>query len=115
MVLVLGKRIKEEREKNDLTQDDLANILNVSRQTISKWELGSAYPDTERLIEISDYFHISLDSLIKGDPDPKEKIVVNNQNGQKTNFWEFMRRTGWLIAIVLIWMVGGIIMRLLGN
>ncbi|GKS81481.1 hypothetical protein LPAF129_11670 [Ligilactobacillus pabuli] len=113
MALVLGQRIKEEREKNQLTQDDLANILNVSRQTISKWELGSAYPDTERLIEISDYFHISLDSLIKGDPELKERIVVNNQNNH-SSFWDFMMRTGWMVAIAIVWIIGRMIIAVWG-
>lgn len=113
MVLVLGQRIKEEREKNQLTQDDLANILNVSRQTISKWELGSAYPDTERLIEISDYFHISLDSLIKGDPELKERIVVNNQKNN-SNFWDFMMRSGWMAVIAVVWIISRMVIAVWG-
>lgn len=43
--MVLGQRIKEEREKLGWTQDRLAEELHVSRQAISKWEVGSAYPD----------------------------------------------------------------------
>lgn len=50
MAMILGKRIKEEREKKNLTQDQLAQTLNVSRQAISKWELGTAYPDRKSVV-----------------------------------------------------------------
>lgn len=50
--MILGQRIKEEREKRQWTQDYLAETLNVSRQAISKWEVGSTYPDIDRLVQI---------------------------------------------------------------
>lgn len=103
MDMVLGQRIKEEREKKQLTQDELANILNISRQAVSKWELGTAYPDIERLIELSEFFNISLDSLIKGDPNLKESIIISKGGVSKTNFWDFMSRTGWIVAVVIAW------------
>lgn len=109
MTMILGQRIKEEREKKGLTQEDLASTLNISRQAISKWELGTAYPDIERLIELSEFFNISLDSLIKGDPDLKESIII--KKGQREmSFWDFMARTGWMMTIAVIWIVGRIIM-----
>lgn len=52
------------RKKNGFSQEELANRLNVSRQTISKWEVGDSTPDMEKLIAISDLFDISLDELI---------------------------------------------------
>lgn len=105
MTMVLGKRIKEEREKRDLTQDQLAQTLNVSRQAISKWELGTAYPDIERLITLSDFFDISLDNLIKGDPVLKDSITIDNSNNSKTNFWDFLIRGGWII-VAIVWIIG---------
>lgn len=71
--MILGQRIKEEREKRQWTQDYLAETLNVSRQAISKWEVGSTYPDIDRLVQISNLFDITLDSLIKGDDSLKKK------------------------------------------
>ena len=54
-----------------MSQEDLADILGVSRQAISKWESGGAYPELEKLIAISRLFHVTLDSLVKdGDPPP---------------------------------------------
>ena len=47
-------------------------MTNVSRQAISKWEFGSTYPDIDRLVQISNLFDITLDSLIKGDDSLKK-------------------------------------------
>lgn len=52
------------RKQKGLSQEELANRLNVSRQTISKWEVGDSTPDIEKLIAISDLFGISLDELV---------------------------------------------------
>ncbi|KRM15683.1 helix-turn-helix domain-containing protein [Companilactobacillus nantensis] len=95
--MILGQRIKEERENRDWTQNELADKLNVSRQSISKWELGSAYPDIERLIQISDLFGVTLDSLIKGDNELQKNITVSNSPEHHMNGWEFLSRYWWLI------------------
>lgn len=113
MALVLGQRIKEEREKRNLTQDQLAQTLNVSRQAISKWELGTAYPDIERLITLSDFFDISLDNLIKGDPDLKDSITIDNSNTPQTNFWDFLIHGGWII-VAIVWIIGAAIKSIWG-
>ena len=52
------------RKQKGLSQEELANRLNVSRQTISKWEVGDSTPDMEKLIAISDMFQISLGELV---------------------------------------------------
>lgn len=105
MAMILGKRIKEEREKKNLTQDQLAQTLNISRQAISKWELGTAYPDIERLITLSNFFDISLDNLIKGDPDLKDSITIDNRDKSQTNVWDFLIRGGWII-VAAAWIIG---------
>lgn len=61
------------RKKSGLSQEKLANQLNVSRQTISKWEVGDSTPESEKLVAISDLFNISLDELTKDKcPEPEE-------------------------------------------
>ncbi|MCI9463655.1 MAG: helix-turn-helix transcriptional regulator [Lachnospiraceae bacterium] len=53
------------RKKQGLSQEELGMELQVSRQTISKWESGQSYPDFQRLVLLSDYLGISLDELVK--------------------------------------------------
>ena len=103
--MILGQRIKEEREKRQWTQDYLAETLNVSRQAISKWEVGSTYPDIDRLVQISNILDITLDSLIKGDDSLKKSIVITKNAKAQTNVWEFMRSTGWMMVIAIIYLV----------
>lgn len=76
----LSARIKEERNKLNLSQDALANKLHVSRQAISKWERGLSYPDLQKLIEFSDIFGITLDELVKGDKKLERKLVNDGGN-----------------------------------
>ena len=54
----------ELRNKKNISQEDLAEVLDVSRQSISKWENDKAYPEMTRLLFMSDYFDVSLDYLI---------------------------------------------------
>lgn len=100
--MILGQRIKEEREKRNWTQSELADKLNVSRQSVSKWELDSAYPDIERLIQISDLFSVTLDSLIKGDNELQKNIKVEKSelHDQHMNGWEFLSHYWWLVFAI---------------
>lgn len=63
----LGSQIKKYRKELSLSQDDLAQKVYVSRQTISNWENDKSYPDVNSLILLSEVFHTSIDNLIKGD------------------------------------------------
>ena len=63
----LGAHIKEHRKEKGLSQDDLAEAIYVSRQTISNWETGRTYPDVQSLLLLSYVFDVTVDSLIKGD------------------------------------------------
>jgi transcriptional regulator with XRE-family HTH domain len=59
-----NNKLYELRKQKGLSQEELANRLNVSRQTISKWEVGESTPDMEKLAAISELFDISLDELV---------------------------------------------------
>ncbi|MBP1550813.1 MAG: helix-turn-helix transcriptional regulator, partial [Oscillospiraceae bacterium] len=63
----LGEKIYNLRTAKNLSQGDLAEMLGVSRQSISKWENNSAMPDLEKIIKLSDIFEVSIDELVKGD------------------------------------------------
>ena len=62
----LAQRIQSLRKQKGLSQENLAHELGVSRQAVSKWESEQAYPDLDKIILISDYFHVSSDYLLKG-------------------------------------------------
>ena len=59
------------RKTTGLSQEELGAELNVSRQTVSKWETGQSYPDFQRLVLLSDYFGLTLDELVR-DVDVRE-------------------------------------------
>jgi transcriptional regulator with XRE-family HTH domain len=63
-----GERISKLRKERNMSQEDLASLLNVSRQTISKWESGETYPDVYNSVALAKLFHVSLDVLILGKP-----------------------------------------------
>lgn len=62
-----GENLQYLRKQNKITQEELADFLQVSRQSVSKWETGEAYPETEKLIALSDKFAVTLDALLRGD------------------------------------------------
>ena len=68
-----NNRLYQLRKQSGMSQEELANRLNVSRQTISKWEIGDSTPEMEKLIAIHDLFHISLDELVLGKSPDSEK------------------------------------------
>ena len=67
----------ELRNKKNISQEDLAEVLDVSRQSISKWENDKAYPEMTRLLFMSEYFDVSLDYLMRGidKEDNDEKVT----------------------------------------
>ncbi len=64
---MLGEKILKMRKEHNLSQEQLAEKLNVSRQTISNWENGKFYPDIDGLVNLSKCFNVSLDNLLSND------------------------------------------------
>ena len=91
----LGKQIKMHRQEAHLSQEELANRVYVSRQTISNWENDKSYPDVNSLVLLSEIFQISLDNLIKGDIEVMKDVI------QKEEI-EKMNRYGKAYTIMLI-------------
>lgn len=95
MNLKISKKISEIRNSNKLTQEDLAEILGVARQTISNWENDKCYPDIETIILISDKFNISLDILLKEDKEMIKKI-------DKSVRLNKINKKIWMILVILV-------------
>ena len=74
----IGERITELRKKADLSQGQLASLLEVSRQAVSKWENDTSSPDTLRLIRLADVLSTDVEYLATGKVSPKkvEKIYI---------------------------------------
>lgn len=71
----IGDQLQKQRKLHKMSQDDLANKLHISRQSISKWENGGSLPSFANVIAISELFDISLDELIKGDEALMNKLT----------------------------------------
>ena len=87
MIIKIGEKISELRNKNNLTQFALAKALGVTRSSVNAWEMGISLPTIERIIDIAQYFHVSVDYLLGLDNrltidisslNEKEKTMVYN-------------------------------------
>lgn len=87
----IAERMRYFREINGYSQEDLAQKLNISRQSISKWELGKSTPDINYIIKMSEFYKISLDQLLKGEINSEKKENdERNELKQKENNKENM-------------------------
>lgn len=83
----IGKQIKKCRSELGISQDQLAERIFVSRQSISNWENDKNYPDIKSLVLLSHLFNISLDTLIKGDVNTmKKEITLATENNNMDRF-----------------------------
>ena len=99
--MIFGDRLKEEREKRNWSQNDLAERLHVSRQTVSKWETGKNYPNIEILIALSDLFGITVDELLRSDKELKEKVI---RDGKQLAY------PGWKLFFDCMFLLGAFLM-----
>lgn len=87
------------RKAANMTQADLADKLNVSRQAVSRWEMDTAKPEVETLIAMSDLFGVTLDDLLKN----KEDALAQEKTeppGSAPNYWHFVPKKWWVFAVI---------------
>ena len=84
--MTLGDKLSKLRKENNYTQEQLASVLGVSRQAISKWESDVTYPETDKLIKISELFNCSLDYLLKDSLDTDSDIPTETQTNNEIPF-----------------------------
>ncbi|GEP24517.1 helix-turn-helix domain-containing protein [Lentilactobacillus diolivorans] len=101
----IGEQLQKQRQINQLSQNDLAEKLHISRQSISKWENGSILPSFANVVAISDLFQISLDELIRGDADLMNKM--ENEHGTS-------KSADIVMYGVIIAVIGFAILKLIG-
>lgn len=79
--MILADKIINERKKNGWSQEELANMLSVSRQSISKWEGAQAVPDLQKILKMAEVFNVSTDYLLKDELEP-EVFTSSNYQGE---------------------------------
>ncbi len=83
----LSEKLYSLRKKSGLSQEQLAEQLNVSRQAISKWESGVSIPESEKLVAISNYFNVSVDYLIKDEITAQESAAIDKADIPTKRDW----------------------------
>ena len=88
-MMTLGEKLSKLRKENNYTQEQLADVLGVSRQSISKWESDTAYPETDKLIKIGKLFECSMDYLLNDTV--TEKQACKTDTDKKESFWDMFK------------------------
>lgn len=104
----IGKKIKQKRTELGITQEVLAERVNVARSTISNWEIGRNYPDIQTIVLLSDELDISLDELLKEDKAVVKKIA-NDTKARKKNkvLITILSATVVTLVILFVWVASG--------
>lgn len=86
--MTLGEKIQRLRNREGLSQEQLAEKIEVSRQSISKWELNQSTPDLEYIIQLSNIFEVSVDYLVKDEIENTEESISENTETEikKSNY-----------------------------
>lgn len=100
--LQVGTQIKKYRSDRGFSQEELAEKVYVSRQTVSNWETGKNYPDIHSLLLLSSLFNVSLDQLIKGDVETM-RTEIKETEIRKFNFY------GTIYGILLIMVIVSVV------
>lgn len=93
------------RKRDKITQEELADSLGVSRQSVSKWETGEAYPETDKLIALSELFKVSLDDILKSalsataEAEKTEENASKEEDANKIGYAPHMNKFSRMIAL----------------
>jgi len=100
--MTLGEKITKLRKENNHTQEQLAEILGVSRQSVSKWESDSAYPETDKLVALGELYDCSMDYLLKEDVESERSTAPKTFNLQS---FYFEKKSAKMVKGVPLWHV----------
>jgi transcriptional regulator with XRE-family HTH domain len=94
--MTFGEKIQLLRKEKSISQEQFAEVMNVSRQAVSKWELNQSYPEVDKIIEVSNYFGVSLDDLMndeKAGPNAVDQAleVQSLKKNSSSNFAEIYK------------------------
>lgn len=94
----LGENLQFLRKRDNITQEQLAEALEVSRQSVSKWESDASYPEMDKLLQLADFFHCSLDDMIKQDVSSQ---YVEDKSNYDSFFDKFSKQVTLGIGLIL--------------
>ena len=94
------------RKKAGMTQNDLAEKMNVSRQAVSRWEMGTAMPDVENLVAMSDLFGVSLDYLLKDHAASAQQAEMLDIQHEKAEKEKSDQKGSWLLIPIAMPLIG---------
>ena len=100
--MTIGERLYNLRKEKNMSQEDLANVLDVSRQTVSKWETGESTPDFNKICSLCEYFGITSDELLSG----KQNIIEAKKEDKKAKFARNIAISVALYIISLVAIIG---------
>ena len=102
----LGERLYELRKKKGLSQEEVAEKLNVTRQSVSKWETDESKPDFDKIVPICELYEISTNELLSGTKEEKEEQeveVINKDNKKKRAL--IITSAIFIYFLALIWII----------
>lgn len=111
----IGSKIRQSRKEAKITQEQAAEALGVSRQTISNWENEKSYPDIISVLKMSDLYNVSLDYLLKGESAMNSYVeyldestnVVKNRNRFSKLILILSYLVIWAVAVIVFWCFTG--------
>ncbi|MDE7406256.1 MAG: helix-turn-helix domain-containing protein [Clostridiales bacterium] len=104
-IVTLGDKLAKLRKENNYTQEQLADILDVSRQSVSKWESDLAYPETDKLIKLGELYNCSMDYLLKDGVEMKDGVEKKQRTTVVFDFknFYFERKSSRTVHGVPLW------------
>ena len=97
----LGENLQYLRAREGVIQDQLAERLDVSRQSVSKWESGTSFPEMDTLLKLCDMFHTDMDTLLRGSVEESRVADTAKYDG-------FMTRFAWRISLAVSAIIAGV-------
>ena len=100
----IGQKLQDARKARGLTQEAAAELVGVSRQTISNWERGKTLPDVLSVIRMSEAYDCSLDTLLKGDAQMEEKIRRDTDVTRRLKIMTYVAYAAFGLSAVVAWL-----------
>ncbi|MCM3708608.1 MULTISPECIES: helix-turn-helix domain-containing protein [Cytobacillus] len=107
--MIFAEKLKKERKEKGWSQEELAEKLYVSRQSVSKWENGQNYPSIEIIIKLSDLFGVTIDELLRSDGELTEKVIKDSRQlayPRMKVFFEILFLVGLAMLLIKLGILG---------